>query len=284
MLIAAIAGMVILFSNAIFSSLFSTGEAISGVRTLSFQLSDGLGKILYNIFYQCMRLAQRGGQGSFIAIWILLMLNLVATHSGSKYKSAFLVLNSLFLLYFAIAPRLPYNGTLWILLGGGMSLAFYSSVVVEVLLLFKGQTGLQTKLLTLLACALTTILPLTITSENSPRVFFTFHVFLVLFALVLLSALHRPEAEKKEKRFFIGILSLTAAIMLLFTWCYTQIGMCRTERQQLIEQAVAENKDSVTLPRFPYDELLWSPDGGEDGINSFKAYFGIPEDMEVIFK
>ena len=71
MALGALIGLVIMFSSSIYGSMLNTGEAIDGVRTLSFSFSDGFGKIIYNIFYQAMCLARRGGQFRCAAIIIL---------------------------------------------------------------------------------------------------------------------------------------------------------------------------------------------------------------------
>jgi hypothetical protein len=282
MALGTLIGLVIMFSSSIYGSMLNTGEAIDGVRTLSFSFSDGFGKIIYNIFYQAMCLARRGGQFRCAAIIILTLLNITAARSGFKYKKLLFVFNGILILFYLIADLLPEEGALWILIGGGMGFALYGGIAVEVFFLFREQKQLCCKLLTLLGCAVTLILPFLAIGENGPRIFFPSYIFLVLFTIVLIDAL--VKLEKERTYLFRGALCAVAIVALILGWCYTGIGICSYQRQLLIKQAVAQQADTVILPKYPYETFLWKADSGEGRMPYFKEFYGIPEDMEVIFK
>jgi hypothetical protein len=284
MAIGSILGFVIMFSSSIYGSMLDTGTAVEGYRSLSFSLSDSFGKILYNIFYQVMCLAQRGGQFRCAAIVILALLGITAFTLNAQNKTRYAVINGILALYFLTADLLPQTGAVWILLGGGMSFLFYGCIAAEVFFLFRKQTAVRTRLLLLFACAFFTILPLAATGENGPRVFLPFYVLFVLFILVLASEVSKHLSQKEKKYLFPSLLCVTAAIILVLTWCYTQIGICTAQRYTLIKEAISREQSSVTLPRYPYEDLLWKPDAGEERMQYFKDFYKIPEHITVIFE
>lgn len=288
MTLGALIGAAIMFSSSIYGKLINTGESVNGLRSFAFNYQDGIGGVIYKTGYQCLRLAMRLGEHSFAVLSILALLTIFAWNVKSKYRTLRLCVHGALAAYFLFALFVPAEGQILGLLGAFASIGFYICAGLDVLFLLREQKRLKAQLICVLVSGVCAILPLAITCEYGSRVVFPSNMFLLLFALILLGsvpALHTTAAMKKT---FIGIGAVSAAVVLMFCWCYGQIGLCYTQRVQLIEAAIAQNADQVVLPAYPYqDALLHLPnpvealEGDED---FFKGFYGIPEDMEIIFE
>lgn len=288
MTLGALIGAAIMFSSSIYGKLIDTGESVNGLRSFAFNYQDGIGGVIYKTGYQCLRLAMRLGEHSVAVLCILALLTVFAWNVKSKYRSLRLCIHGALAAYFLFALFVPAEGQILGLLGAFASIGFYICAGLDVLFLFREQKRLRAQLICVLASGVCAILPLAITCEYSSRVVFPSNMFLLLFALVLLGALPKLSKYSLRKKVFTGMGAAGAAVMLMFCWCYGQIGLCYAQRVQLIEAALAQNADSVQLPAYPYqEELLHLPNPvealeGDEGF--FKEFYGIPEDMEIIFE
>ena len=219
---------------------------------------------------------------------ILALLTIFAWNVKSKYRTLRLCVHGVLAAYFLFALFVPAEGQILGLLGAFASIGFYICAGLDVLFLFREQKRLRAQLICVLVSGVCAILPLAITCEYGSRVVFPSNMFLLLFALMLLGsvpALHTAETLKKT---FAAIGAVSAAVVLMFCWCYGQIGLCYAQRLQLIETAISQNADSVQLPAYPYqDALLHLPnpvEALEADEGFFKDFYGIPRDMEIIFE
>lgn len=75
-----------------------------------------------------------------------------------------------------------------------------------------------------------------------------------------------------------------AALVLRFSVAYGAIGRVKAERQQLISAALDAGANEIVLPRFPYAGYLHGATPvGEEKLMYFKEFYGIPQDVDVLF-
>ncbi len=284
MVLGALVGAGLMFSNSIYETLFDTGAAVDGVRSFAFNYQDSLFNVVYKLGYQCLRLAMRLSEHSVAALAIVLLFTTHSWNVKSKYRTLRLVIHGALALYFLFAIFVPAEGQLLGLIGAAVSVCFYVCMGLDVLFFLRDRKPLRLQLLSLLICGVGAILPLAITCEYSCRTAFASYMFLLLFALVLFGTVSSQWSTRKKQTVQRAIAGICAAAIIMFCWCYGQIALCTIGRQQRIHTAIEENSTSVTLPAFPYEGLIWYPDPVEGRIDFFKEFYGIPKDMEVIFE
>jgi len=85
----------------------------------------------------------------------------------------------------------------------------------------------------------------------------------------------------------VAVAMLLLVCALGFAGIFRSVWKYDCERTRLINEAVEEEAESVTLPVLPYSDFYWRtiPPSTEDGrwMKRFKAFYGIPEKMEVYF-
>ena len=159
------------------------------------------------------------------------------------------------------------------------------AVMGELIVLFRDSKRLLYKLLAVGSSVIAVILPLCVTTEKGPRLFFTSHVLLVLLAIMLLAFL----IDRIPKRIYrCGVLcSITVAVILVAFYgkVYYEIGECKDQRNAIIAQAIESDTKVIVLPNYPHGDFLWLPNPtSESREGYFKEFYGIPQDFTLIFE
>jgi len=283
MVLGAIVGLLIMFSSRIYGSLWSTGEAVNGYRSLSVGTQYSLMTAIYMLLSQAAVLAPLIFEENpvlCLTVLGLLTVLLLQKQQQKGFVYALCAANGLFALYVLYSyistpaaaqlegfPALVVNG------------AFFLTVTAETVIVLQGRKETLGAALTIWFSVPGVILPLVFTLETGNRLFFTSDVFFVLFAAVLLMEVAEKSCLKK-----ITVLLLTGALLLMcfYGYIYHAIGVCKRERDGLMARAAAEKASSVTLPHYPFEDYLWAPNPvGEKRETFFRTFYRLPEDIEI---
>lgn len=283
MLLGAVLGLVIMFSSRIYGSLWSTGEAVDGYRSLSVGTQYSLMTTVYMLLSQAAILAPLIFEANIVqCLMILGLLSVLLLQKEQRKQDVYVLcaVNALFALWmlyrYTVNPiTAEFSGFLPLMVNG----AFFLTVAAETFILLRGRKVVLGMALTTWFSVPGVILPLVFTLETGNRLFFTSNVFLILFEVILLSELRNPCSLKRLTMFF-AVASLL--LMCFYGYVYHTIGACKRERDALMAQATEESAVSVTLPRYPNEDYLWAPDPvGEKRQGFFRKFNHLPEDIEI---
>ena len=283
MLLGAILGLLVVFSCKLYGSLWSTGEAVGGYRNLSVGNQYSLTTTIYMLLSQAALLAPLIFEENIVQCLLILgLLSILLLQRMPKKTYAYILcgMNGFFAVCFLYcfvrgSTTVEFGKFVPLVING----AFFLTVAAEtVLLLYRDKSSLGVALTAWFSVP-GVILPLVFTLETSYRLFFTSNTFMTLFAIILLQQMKAPGSLRRAK-----ILFLTGALLLMcsYGYVYHAIGVCKRERDALMEQATKENASSVTLPGYPFAEYLWVPNPvGEKRQGYFRSFYNLPEDIEI---
>lgn len=298
--IGAVGGLIVMFSSNIYQSLFTTGHAVGGVRSI---LIVGVESFSYAV----SKFAVQAG-GLFVRLYFnnfaLSMLVLAAFSCVLRRKkekitirfyTRFKFFNYMLLIVFAAwffyeqqTPEdlIVTNYLQWVLSNicqFMLSGIYFCVITMEVFCCFEGKT--REKLLALWLSSPLLIAPLLVTTEMGQRLFFTTNIAVLLFVVLIISDLMEATTALTLKR--AGFLAAFIAVFLFgfYGQMYSDIGACKDTRENLINEALMMGQKVIKQPSFPHDEYLHGEDPAEGWrVPSYKEFYGIPADVELIFE
>lgn len=287
LLAGAAAGLLIMFSSGIYQSLFATGTAVDGYRRLNIHPGQGVWKNLYTCAYQAAAISCRLYEDNLVlslAILILTGAGLLKTTGGNiRQVRMGLAVNLLLGVYFVLRTRFSFQ--LSAVLSLGFNALFFAAVAAETAFLLRNDGVYRARMLTLWGTVCLVAAPLVVVSELGPRLFFSTNVLQILFATQLLSRLLEGTGRTQQKGAALILLSLAVILAMGHIPVYSQIGACKTQREQIIAQAAATQAEEICLPAYPYEEYLQYPDPVTDlRVEYFKEFYGIGEGVTVVFQ
>lgn len=284
-------GFLIMFSSPIYAPLFDTGFAVDHVRRMSVNPVAGFWGSIYNIFFQCAVLAIRCGEKNVFCSCMALVLLSVAAYRQKSAKPKYTVLicgvNTIILLFFVVSALLntQYStvSILRVLLAAFVNAVYQLVVIGEIIYLFRDRKNLMGKLLAFWVGGLGVIIPMIATSENGPRIFLTYLIFIFLFNLVLLDALLINSGRKAHQALLMGCGACVIGLLVFHGVIFGAIGSCMRQREQIFVQHIQNPTSKIVLPQFPYEHYLWNPDPiiPEREVY-FREFYGLNPDVEII--
>ncbi len=291
MLMGALLGLVIMFSNSLYGSLLSTGTAIDSYREIPILGNAESRTIINRLANAILLLGGRLFSLNVVLTITILIVQLVVllqrrNDKKIKYIKIYIAFNTLLISVFACCYGIEK------LYGENLALqyvkffaavCFFVLTFLEVRKLFQGKV--RRRLLSYWLSAIGVIAPLVVTSETGHRLFFTSNFFLAIFAVELLAYVISTALFRVDK-VMVGIASVVSVGCLLFYGIiYTQIGICKREHDALIEKAISGKQEQIVLPTYPYEEYLHAIYPiGEQRIQWYKEFYGIDENVVVTFE
>lgn len=263
------AGLVIILSNALYGELLESGQALGGIRQLSVSVGSGFTPLLRSILGRYFGMILPGLMTVHPVLTGFTALSAISGALTGKRKAAVSVPASILTAACAVPLLLRMDERLLPYAAAGELICW-----AALALLSRGKTG--EKLFFLLSAALV-LAPLSVTPELGPRLYYFPVVLLSVFALEML-----PELTWKGVTGFL--LLLMVLCIGFYGFIYSEIRSVTVKRAEAIQTAVESGADSVTLPRDPYKYWWGRNPTGESRVPYFKAFYGIPEEMEVIFE
>ncbi|MCR4688855.1 MAG: hypothetical protein K5745_04795 [Saccharofermentans sp.] len=262
-----LAGFLICMFSGTVRDLVGTGSAVEGYRRFVFDMADPfmvkIGKSLSFFFADCMPLIYTKWNMP-VCIAILLVLSFIA---WNKKNYIFLVLNLVCITLMFIPAVRTFMGVF-------IFIAVMASLIV--LLSDKFACGLW-------CFPVLVILPMCVLDNWGPRLYIT--VFLLHLVMLghLISVATLKLSDSMSKILLMGLCALLVIRMLLMCLIYFEIGRCSASRASAISDAGSASASEVYLDAFPHEMYLYEPDPETtERMEYFKAFYGIPEDMDVI--
>lgn len=294
MMIAAFLGLAISFGSSVYDSLWSTGTAVNGYRTLSFFGRGGLLAQIKSVCWHFALLTSRiYGENIVVSIFILALMTVLVLRSKKNNKSlklVFAVLNAAVAVVFLwLFPHNRYQENVTpelVPFVFAVSAIYFLSVLGQIVFLFglKRETIWDSFRLMLLWLLIPAVMaPLAFTTEIGPRLFYTCNMLSVLFAANLLfPALDM--LQKPHRKIFCSVCLIGLLASCVFHGViYGRTGNCAVVRDVLIEKGIENKSETIVLPAYPYPDYLWhSVPASEEWWEHFRNFYNIPENTEII--
>lgn len=295
-------GFFIMFENSILSSLFSSGTAVGGVRKLFFDP----GESPLSIIYQCMVRFCRffipyliSYNGNIIGCISLFMGILIYLKNKSRTTSVyFSILNICFSLYYFYSFWNGPRSAKSIFQIDRIGLSAFSAIIdslfiiiitIEFIITFNKEKDKLFWLISFWLSPLMIISPMIIIQNVGPRSFYSTDLCYIMLASVLLGLI--IHTLKETRVFLSSMVAICCFVVLLastnLVLIYKPIGDCIREREQIIEKAIEEGSNQITMPDFPNKEYVWTYDPNKKKpwqSNDFKEFFNIPSEIDVWFE
>lgn len=269
---ALIVGTVIMFSSPMYDELMASGVAANGVRRLTVIRGAGLGEyisvwgerfftVLFPAVFYHSPIAPACASVAMIA-------------AALKRKTTGLtILLSLVTAALNVCILLGIRGVLlWL----GPCILFLCMLG---LIIINGD-GTGRKLFFLFSVP-AAMLPLVVADEIGPRLEFLPYVFFMCLAVCSM-----PEPERRSAKACAFAASLTALALcaVFYSGIYAQIRFVTVDRMRAVAYAVGRGDSRVLMKKDPTRYWWGRNPVSDERVAYFKEFYGIPEDMEVIFE
>ena len=298
--IGAVGGLFVMFSSSLYQTLFSIGSAVGGYRKIPIFESESFSYVVSAFIVQAGALVAKLYCNNVVLSMLVLVvflrrLRCKKEKTTIKFYTIFMCFNYILLIAFAVwyfydrqaaEDLIVTNYLQWVLSNFCqvmISGIYFCVITIEVFCCFEGKT--REKLLALWVSPPLIIMPLLVTTEIGQRLFFTTNIAVLLFLLLSISDLLGATEALSVQR--IGALCICAAMFLFgfYGYLYSEIGESKAERTSMIEAAVKSGQETIVLPAFPHKDYLHFPDPIDNWrIPYFKAFYGIPADIELVFE
>ena len=277
-------GALLMFGNPLYGQLATSGTAVEGVRSLVFEPGQGLGSMAATVVERLFTVVLPGLFEYYPGVCLLASVGcLWRLHRGGArwYWQALVGLWSAF-----------YCAQCWVVMEQLRQLDSWqcpwqpvrvAGAVIQLILLlavvvWDGGEKRNARLLLLLA-AVGMLAPFVVVKDYGARCVFPFAVALLVAGLSLLHGL-----EKVRWVYALALIALVFSVGFHLR-AYRLIGQTEWIRQTQMTQAVAEGASSVVLPTEGWDlYYFWGRNPqSEVRADYFRAFYGLPEDMELIF-
>lgn len=278
LIVAAAVGGVIMFSGELYGVLLREGTALEGIRSLSFDPGAGFIEIILSWAerFLCDILPPLifGYPWLISLLTAALILGAAASKKPAKNPTPFF-LSVIIALALCIYSFIGVESRE---LNAVLAVVFIAAVSLIIARGFE-KSG---KMLFLWLSAPSVLLPLIVTTEIGQRLYYLPYV---LVATVAVSALPERLEGKVRDRAFTGVLALALlACAVVYGRIYWEIRGVTANRQQAIDYAVENKLDSVIMEKDE-NKYWWGRNpASKERIVFFKEFYGIPEDMEVVFE
>ena len=292
LLLGNLAGLLIMFSSSIYSSLWNTGYAVGTYRRLMYDPA----KPLYTFILE----SGKRYLGEFVpkivshdgiltgSIAAMMALMIIKKREKSVRTIVLSVINMLYFLYYVYSyfrgnPLLNIHH----MIGIGLDCFFVVLMIVETFILFNQDKQLLFWLVVLWLAPFLMLAPMIMINTAGPRTYYTTYICFILIGGIILSALvsRRPRSMVAA----LSVLCLIAVAGISFRWIkiYEPIGNHIRERERMIETAILNGDKRIVFSQYPNSEYLWLPDPLKSQpwrIPCFKEFYHIPEDVDIWFE
>lgn len=276
-------GLAVMFGSGIYQELWNSGSAVGGYRQVFLNSKMNFYTAVVRCFDQLSAILCRVWEiNPIISSMILLLLSVSLLSTTEKSKYLLLALNTLVLAYFVFVClfELRVRFAIKIL----SNLTYFLLVAAETIILFGKDKIFTGKLLVLWVCVPAVIAPLIITTEIGARLFLTPGILLVFFAAMLCVKVLENMPRAVFKAVQVCLLTAVVCLFAYYGRIYYDIGLCKSNREGIISQAVATGADFICLPQYPHIEYLWCPEPkSEQRLMFFKQFYGIGDSVTVEF-
>lgn len=164
----------------------------------------------------------------------------------------------------------------------GLSALFF----INVLLCIWINVGKEQRMtICILYCSMAAVaVPLLAASPIGAR---CFYISYVLECITVMKIMKELLKETQTDLYQATVMAAFSGCLLLVVYMrmFAMIGSVDRSRETIIAEAVAAEAAEVVLPILPYAEFTWTTEPGDERwADFFKEFYGIPEEMSVIFQ
>ena len=279
-------GLVLMFSNNLYSVLLQNGEALDGYRQLTFSFEDGPVRIVLTLLRRSLGdFAGKLWGSNFVFCLVISALLFLA---ALRKKSWLAVLDILYLIYFPVnrfwgpfplPERFPIH-----YLSGFAEPAFFLLTLVQIGILWQNDHRWRDLLWASWISVPLLIVPLLPINSAGPRCYATTGVLLMQFCLLLALPVWAESTPALRRGGLVLVLAGLLAVYVPRCLVYGDIGRVKQERDRLIAQACEGTQERIVFPAYPHREYLWITDSrDESDLAEIHDFYHIPEDVELVF-
>ena len=276
-----IIGTIIMFTSPVYSILLHTGEAVEGIRSLPFELSESLcsqiQKCAINFFFKLLPNIWTG-ISIYPSVFIIAGFVLLS-FSEKVFMKRKIIIGANLLLFVILCYIYPVTDN--VIFSSIVSLCIFLIGIVDCIVLPFNKRK-KRMLLSIWIFIPLMIIPLSVIEENGARLFFSSNMLLSLFFLCIVGELY-IKVQKKYKFLILFIFSF-AVIGVSIRWSviYLQIGKAAETRIEKIEYAIENSEKEILIQQYPYPQYLWYPEPYSNKRTLyFKDFYNIPENVDV---
>ena len=292
MLAGNLIGLAVMFSSPIYGHLFGGGAAVGGYREIIVTGNSGLAATVYRFVRQLLIYLIPRTWGDNIVISIVLMIFvswLQIRKFGFRGKSrVFVILNALLAVYFS-TTHLPIfeNSIPLIFLRAMVNILYFLSLSIQMFLVYRENPKKLHKILLLWLCIPGVVLPLTVVSECSHRLFLAPLLFSAILALFLLEDI-LLQAKAPLRKGIVALVLISVVLLVgKYSLVYSSIGNTNRQHMKLVENAKTGNAQTLVLPAFAHEDYLWysiSNVAADYRYDFFKEYYGLDPDVQIVIE
>ncbi len=283
-------GLIVMFLNKIYLSLFNSGSAIEDYRQIMYDSSQPISISIKNCIYRFFVkfIPQIFFYNGILMGLIAVFMAFLAVNRLKNKMSGYILCfaNSIFGIYYMFTGIVgKFLTPVAFIQNIILDCTFIILVIVDIFIIFNNSKNIKHWLLSLFVSPLIIISPMVLINTVGPRSFYITLLCHVIFAMVLLEIIL---SETKHKT-AIGLAAVTGVTLLVvlahLIYIYIPIGNEMKKRNQMIETAISDNWDTIVFSEYPNSEYLWRPDPGkEDKVRWFREFYHIPKDKKLFFE
>ena len=293
LLVGNIIGVVVVFSNSLIITLFKTGTAIDNYRKTIFNVSDPLfDKVMLMLtnYIAIVFPPIFARFNSLYSVILLFLLSGISVKKRVKNRAAFITLNcvlSAVLIADYICFQLYLAGEYIETAELILAVAVFSVGFVEIKAIFfdKKRKMQCFPVMFLWFSPGIIVAPLCLITETGFRLYITTNVCLIVLSTYLLVVLVKEWNRKSMilPQLIVGIF--TIALFAKWVVVYGSIGTCTNRRQTKINDAILNHSETIVLDHYEYDKYIHLANpGNEQMLMDFREFYGIPDEVSVIFE
>lgn len=271
MTLASAIGAVIMFTSSIYNTLIESGSALGGIRVLAIDIHSGLFNMIREAFERFFTVILPDLFFAYPAI--IAAASVVLIFGVLRRKAS---TGGIFISALTVALNVcVYLGIKTGLLLWAVPVMLFVCMFILVLM-SRENIGLK---IFLLLSAPAVLLPLVITTELGPRLYFMPYLFIATLTIAALPPLAH------SLRGWAAVVPAIALICCMFFYgrIYAEIRSVTVDRAEAIEEAIESGSNTVVMKK-DVNEYWWGRTCGPERMGYFKEFYGIPEDIEVIFE
>lgn len=294
MIFGALLGLLIMFSSDMYSVLWHDGTALDGYREIFVSNSDNLYSIFVKVVIQLAYLIPNTYANNLIicvsTLMVLSGLLIYHDYGTRTVRLSFCVANAFVILWLflnKLTLESVSNSFFQLAIGNDifLSLIYFLIVTIEIIYLFHKNKWYMYKMLSIWLLIPIIQLPLAVTTALGGRLFFASCVISILLILMLLKKVSDNWSEKRITGLIYIFLIVAIFLMIFYGVMITEVHDYEIDREAIIATAVHNGDDQVVLSRYPNSKFLYLPEPVNSfWENIFKLYYGIPDDVELIFR
>ena len=281
-------GLFIMFSSNIYRSLFHSGVALNGYRTLTFDLH---GNIFNNILLLSERFMYFYPHRTFGSNWLIcslicVLLFLLSGRGKKLIRLGIRLFTAFFFVYFVFThffglldvyiSRWNEMYTQW------LNILFFWGVFLSVLLLPWSGAQMRKILIFVWLSVLGILAPLVAVKIVGSRYFLFSALFLVEFCMFLFAEAYK-DWDNWQRVADCFILAAYLLVGIHRFAIYYDIGQGYKERKALIRAAQNGEINRLYFPDLPHNEYIEinEPLDGSGAVYSYREFFKIPDSVEM---